>query len=75
MALDLNDHLLQAPDGLLATLLGDLLRQIALGLVGELLGAAHLRRGDRCVVGTLAILGNGSGGSASLVLDWGSAGA
>ena len=34
MTLDLNDHLLEAPDSLLATLLGNLLGHVVLCLVG-----------------------------------------
>lgn len=62
MTLDLYDHLLEAPDGLLATLLGNLLGHVVLGLVGIFLPLA-LRHAS-------LFLGNrsGSGGSASLVL-------
>lgn len=62
MTLDLHDHLLEAPDGLLATLLGNLLGHVVLGLVGIFLPLA-LRHAS-------LFLGNrsGSGGSASLVL-------
>lgn len=65
MTLNLNDHLLQTPNGLLATLLGDLVGEIVLGLVGQLLGAALLRWGHRRII---ASLGNGGRGSARLVL-------
>lgn len=67
MTLDLNDHLLQAPDGLLATLLGNFLREVFLGLVGILLGTAHLRGGNRCGIAAF-VLSNGSRGETCLVL-------
>jgi purine-cytosine permease-like protein len=63
--LDLNDHLLQAPDSLLATLLGNLFGEILLGLVGGLLGSA-LGRCSR-FNGRLVLANRGSG-NAFLVL-------
>lgn len=63
MTLDLNDHLLEAPDGLLATLLGNLPGQVVLGLVGILLPLV-LRRHAGLFLGNRS----GSGGGASLLL-------
>lgn len=42
VALNLNDHLLQAPNGLLAALLGNLLGQVLASLLAILLTAALL---------------------------------
>jgi hypothetical protein len=38
VTLDLDDHLLQTPDGLVAALLGNLIGKVVLGLISDLLG-------------------------------------
>jgi hypothetical protein len=63
VALNLNDHLLQAPDELLAPLLGHLALEVVLGLLADLLGLllvvlVHVGGG-----GLLEVFGGGGGAS------------
>lgn len=68
VALDLNDHLLQAPDSLLTALLRNLLRQVLPSLLGILLAADLLRRSDRSTILRAIISSLGERGRGNTVL-------
>jgi hypothetical protein len=71
MALNLDDHLLETPNSLLATLFRNLIGQILLGLARQLLATACLRWGNRGSITGSAGLGFGNRGrsDARLVLQ------
>ena len=66
--MDLNDHLLQAPDELLAPLLGHLALEVVLGLLANFLGLLLVVLVNVGGGGLLEVLGGGSGASTRVSL-------